>query len=166
MDAKGSKGIIGVVVLISLILALSLTVVSASEVQIEKMPQISANGCLAIIEAHDCGTDELIANAEVVWDDGNTTYTDENGITSKKISGGWHTVNISKLIPGGSECYESFSVDFYCYSCGNTVRIKVCLDSCPCPPVPVPALSPIGIAALVALLGFCGLIVIKRQKQK
>ncbi len=166
MNVKRSKGIIGMV-LIVVILALSLTAVSASEVQIEKMQQVSsANGCLAIIEVHDCGTDALITNAEVVWDDGNITYTDENGRTSQRVSTGWHTVNISKLSPGENECYDSFSVDFYCYSCGNTVMVKVCLDSCPCPPVSVPALSPIGIVLLVSLLGLCSLVVMRRQKQK
>ncbi len=165
MDIKGSKRVIGMALAV-LILVMSLTAISASEVQIEKMAQVSSTGCLAIIEVHDCDTDALIPNAEVVWEDGNVTYTDENGRTSRQVSTGEHTVNISKLIPGGSECYDSFSVDFHCYSCGNTVRIKVCLDSCPCPLVPVPALSPIGIVALVGLLGLCGLVVLRRQKQK
>lgn len=189
MNTKGSKGMM-IVVLISLVLALSLTAVSAADaVGIQQVSDLSTHispiVCRVTITVTEQGTSNRISNATVVWDNSVTTYTDANGQTTCDVSPGWHTANISKFIPEENECYQNNSCEFRCYSCGNPLYRTVYLTRCCCPTptpvptptpiptptptpnpaaIPVPVLSPIGIIALVSFLGLCGLIAIKKKK--
>lgn len=158
---------------ISAVLSTSAFCQSEPVIQVQEVSdlsvEISTSVCRVTVTVRDNTTKDTISNATVVWDKGDinelTTITNENGETTCDLSQGWHTINVSKTDIENNQCYKENFDEFRCYYCGNPERRTVYLDRCDCPlPEPVPALSPIGILALVLLLGLCSLIAIKKKK--